>query len=157
MISAQQHQSGENTVVSDNIVTSKNVDQILDKQKLSLVLFYASWQTECQPKVELIDRLYKKFKQHQQEEEEQDDSTETKKDEKGKNINQEKEDLVEGEDGFDNSNTAITNDGNNKKFMNNLFIGKADVYHDLKLATKFMVEDYCVLKYFVKGSHVAET
>ena len=65
IISTQNHQ--QSIVTSDNIVTSKNVDKILDKQKLSLVLFYASWQTECQPKVELVDQLYRKFKHQQQE------------------------------------------------------------------------------------------
>ena len=37
-----------------------------------------------------------------------------------------------------------------------LFFATADIYNDLKLASKYRIEDYCVLKYFVKGSNVAE-
>ena len=76
-----------------------------------------------------------------------------------KNADEPKEDVIEGEDGYEDEDHSMTSDESKQKMLNinDLFIGKADVYHDLKLATKFMVEDYCVLKYFVKGSHVAET
>ena len=81
-----------------------------------------------------------------------------KGDEKLKNADEPKEDVIEGEDGYEEDHSMTSDESKQKKLnINDLFIGKADVYHDLKLATKFMVEDYCVLKYFVKGSHVAET
>eukprot|EP00112_Aurelia_sp_Birch-Aquarium-sp1_P002244 Seg1244.1 transcript_id=Seg1244.1/GoldUCD/mRNA.D3Y31 product="Protein disulfide isomerase-like 2-2" protein_id=Seg1244.1/GoldUCD/D3Y31 len=35
-------------------------------------------------------------------------------------------------------------------------IAKANIYNDMKLASKYDVEDYCKIKYFVKGSRVAE-
>ena len=35
-------------------------------------------------------------------------------------------------------------------------IAKANIYNDMKLASKYDVEDYCKIKYFVKGSSVAE-
>ena len=87
----------------EGIVTSQNVDEVLMKDKFSLVLFYAPWQKDCKPVIEVMENLRTKF--------------------------QSKSDV---------------------------FIGKADIYNDLKLATKFMIEDYCVLKYFIKGSQVAE-
>ena len=37
-----------------------------------------------------------------------------------------------------------------------LYFGMADIYNDLKLSAKFRIEDYCVLKYFVRGSNVPE-
>jgi len=42
------------------------------------------------------------------------------------------------------------------KERGDLFFATADIYNDLKLAAKYRIEDYCVLKYFVKGSNVAE-
>lgn len=42
------------------------------------------------------------------------------------------------------------------KNKNEVLIGKADIYNDRKLASKFHIEDYCLIKYFVKGSKVAE-
>ena len=133
----------------NNIVTSKNVDQLLDKQKLSLVLFYASWQKECQPMVNLVDRLSRRFQQY---EEDGFISSERKK-------VQQQEDEEYTNDDLGGSNTSRHEDTTSTTTMtaNDVFIGKADVYNDLKLATRFMVEDYCVLKYFVKGSNVAET
>jgi len=88
----------------EGIVTSQNVDEVLLKDKFSLVLFYAPWQKDCKPVIEMIDNLRTKFQSRA-----------------------------------------------------DIFIGKADIYNDLKLATKFMIEDYFVLKYFVKGSQVAES
>ncbi|XP_002160266.3 uncharacterized protein LOC100199495 isoform X1 [Hydra vulgaris] len=38
-----------------------------------------------------------------------------------------------------------------------IFIGKIDTYKSLKLASHFRIDDYCSLKYFVKGSKVAES
>ena len=35
-------------------------------------------------------------------------------------------------------------------------IAKGNIYSDGKLASRFDVEDYCKIKYFVKGSRVAE-
>ena len=35
-------------------------------------------------------------------------------------------------------------------------VAKGNIYEDGKLASRFDVEDYCKIKYFVKGSRVAE-
>ena len=37
-----------------------------------------------------------------------------------------------------------------------IVIAKGNIYNDGKLASRFDVEDYCKIKYFVKGSRVAE-
>lgn len=44
----------------------------------------------------------------------------------------------------------------NFRNRSDVFIGIADIYNDRKLASKFHIEDYCLVKYFVKGSSVAE-
>eukprot|EP00795_Rhopilema_esculentum_P016709 gene16709-8159_t len=38
-----------------------------------------------------------------------------------------------------------------------IVIAKGNIYNDGKLASKFGIEDYCKIKYFVKGSKVAES
>ena len=84
-------------------LTSDNVDNLLKKDKFSVVLFYSPWQHECQEKIKIIDRVKVYFKD-----------------------------------------------------QNDIFVEKSDIYNDLKLASRFQIEDYCVLKYFVKGSDVPE-
>ena len=37
-----------------------------------------------------------------------------------------------------------------------IVFAKGNIYNDGKLASKFDVEDYCKIKFFVKGSRVAE-
>ena len=37
-----------------------------------------------------------------------------------------------------------------------VFIGKIDLYRNLKLGSRFRIEEYCSLKFFVKGSEVPE-
>ena len=37
-----------------------------------------------------------------------------------------------------------------------MIVAKANIYADGKLASRFDIEDYCKIKYFVKGSKVAE-
>lgn len=36
-------------------------------------------------------------------------------------------------------------------------LAKGNIYNDGRLASRFDVEDYCKIKFFVKGSRVAET
>lgn len=38
-----------------------------------------------------------------------------------------------------------------------VIIARGNIYNDGKLASRFDVDDYCTIKYFVKGSRVAET
>lgn len=40
--------------------------------------------------------------------------------------------------------------------VSDVFIGQVNVYRDLKLASRYHVEDYCLVKYFIKGSDVPE-
>ena len=42
------------------------------------------------------------------------------------------------------------------KRRSDIVIAKADVYNDGKLASRFQIEDYCELRYFIRGSDVAE-
>ena len=41
-------------------------------------------------------------------------------------------------------------------YRTDLYIGLIDIYTYPKIARKYRVEDYCVIKYFVKGSNVPE-
>lgn len=41
--------------------------------------------------------------------------------------------------------------------VSDVFIGQVNVYRDLKLASRYHVEDYCLVKYFIKGSDVPES
>ena len=41
-------------------------------------------------------------------------------------------------------------------YRRDLYIGLIDIYTHPKIARKYRVEDYCVIKYFVKGSNVPE-
>ena len=84
-------------------VTFGNVENIIETQKFSLVLFFAKWDEVCSSKVSIFRQLQYEF-----------------------------------------------------HYRTDLYIGLIDIYTHPKIAGKYRVEDYCVIKYFVKGSNVPE-
>lgn len=84
-------------------VTFGNVENIIETQKFSLVLFFAKWDEGCSSKVSIFRQLQYEF-----------------------------------------------------HYRTDLYIGLIDIYTYPKIARKYRVEDYCVIKYFVKGSNVPE-